>query len=296
MTDNGRLIDGKAVATQLRADIKKEVSQRIEQGRRPGLALVLVGDDPASKVYVNTKRKACDETGIRSRIERLPADTDQATVLAKVNEINQDPEFHGLLVQSPLPNGLDEDEVVCAIDPLKDVDGFHPVNVGYLALGRPKFVPCTPLGVIELLERYGVDPSGKQAVVLGRSHIVGMPMALMLARKAKGANATVTICHSRTKNIEDQTNRADILIAAIGSAGFVKAGMVKQGAVVIDIGMNRVDDPSAKRGYRLVGDVDFQEVRTKASLITPVPGGVGPMTVAMLLKNTLMAEKIQFEG
>jgi methylenetetrahydrofolate dehydrogenase (NADP+) / methenyltetrahydrofolate cyclohydrolase len=285
------IIDGKAVAAAIREEVKVEVAKRAEQGRQPGLALILVGEDPASRVYVNMKEKACEQTGMASLIERMPADTTQADLLAKVREINEDDRYNGLLVQSPLPDGLDEDEVVRAIDPMKDVDGFHPQNVGLLALNQPRFVPCTPLGVMELLERYGIDPSGKHAVVLGRSHLVGMPMSLLLMRKAKGANATVTVCHSRTKNMAEITRQADILIAAIGQAGFVTADMVKEGAVVIDVGINRVDDASKKRGYRLVGDVDYEAVRPKTSAITPVPGGVGPMTVALLLKNTLLAEE-----
>ncbi len=290
------IIDGKAVAGTIREEIRIEVAKRAEQGRQPGLALVLVGDDPASKVYVNMKRKACEQTGMASLIERMPADSSQEDVLAKVREINEDDRYNGLLVQSPLPKGLDEDEVVRAIDPLKDVDGFHPTNVGLLALNQPRFVPCTPLGVLELLDRYGIDPSGKQAVVLGRSHLVGMPMSLLLMRKAKGANATVTVCHSRTQNMAEITRQADILIAAIGQAKFVTADMVKEGAAVIDVGINRIEDASRKSGYRLVGDVDYEAVRPKTSAITPVPGGVGPMTVALLLKNTLLAEELQYEG
>lgn len=290
--DKQKIIDGKQVAAKLRAEVKDEVAQRAHQGRQPGLALILVGDDPASKVYVNMKKKACEETGMRSLIERMPADTTQEDLLAKVREINEDDRYNGLLVQSPLPKGLDEDEVVRAIDPLKDVDGFHPYNVGLLGLNQPRFVPCTPLGVLELLDHYGVDPSGKNAVILGRSHLVGTPMALLLMRKAKGGNATVTVCHSRTIDMADHTRKADILIAAIGQPEFVKGDMVKDDAVVIDVGINRVEDPSAKRGYRLVGDVDYEDVLPRASLITPVPGGVGPMTVALLLKNTLLAEEL----
>ncbi|MCB2210503.1 bifunctional methylenetetrahydrofolate dehydrogenase/methenyltetrahydrofolate cyclohydrolase FolD [bacterium] len=289
-------IDGKAVAAALRQEVADEVAKRAKEGRQPGLALILVGDDPASKVYVNMKKKACEETGMRSLIERMPADTTQDDLLAKVREINADDRYNGLLVQSPLPKGLDEDEVVRAIDPMKDVDGFHPMNMGLLALNQPKFVPCTPLGVMELLERYGVNPQGKHAVVLGRSHLVGTPMAMLLMRKAKGANATVTLCHSRTVDIAEHTRKADILIAAIGQPEFVHGDMVKEGAVVIDVGMNRVEDATKKRGYRLTGDVLYEEVEPRASLITPVPGGVGPMTVALLLKNTLYAEQLAWEG
>ncbi len=291
-----KIIDGKAVAAALRQEVADEVAKRAKDGRQPGLALILVGDDPASKVYVNMKEKACEQTGMRSLIERMPADTTQEDLLAKVREINADDRYNGLLVQSPLPAGLDEDEVVRAIDPMKDVDGFHPMNMGLLALNQPKFVPCTPLGVMELLERYGVDPQGKHAVVLGRSHLVGTPMAMLLMRKAKGANATVTLCHSRTVDIADQTRKADILIAAIGQPEFVTGDMVKEGAVVIDVGMNRVEDATKKRGYRLTGDVNYAEAEPRASLITPVPGGVGPMTVALLLKNTLYAEQLAWES
>lgn len=296
MSDLQNRMDGKSIADAMRAEITAEVGKRAKEGRKPGLAVILVGDDPASSIYVGTKEKACEEAGILSLVERMPADIDQATLLAKVREINEDDRFHGLLVQSPLPSHLDEEEIVRSIDPRKDVDGFHPYNLGLLALNQPRFVACTPLGVMELLERYGVDPSGKHAVVLGRSHIVGTPMALLLQRKANGANATVTICHSRTKDIASYTRQADILIAAIGQAHFVTADMVKEGAVVIDVGINRVDDATKKKGYRVVGDVHFEEVQPKASLITPVPGGVGRMTIALLLKNTLHAEQLIHES
>lgn len=293
MSDRGQIIDGKAVAAAIRKEVAERVAELKKENRTPGLALILVGEDPASKVYVGMKEKACAEIGMRSLIERMPADSTQEEVLAKVDEINNNPDYHGLLVQSPVPKHLDEDEIVYAVDPKKDVDGFHPYNLGRLALNKPTFVACTPTGVIELMNRYDIDPSGKRVVVLGRSHIVGMPMALLLARKAEMANATVTICHSRTKDLPSVTREADILIAAIGVSEFVKADMVKDGAVVIDVGMNRVDDPTKKRGYRLTGDVAFKEVAEKASWITPVPGGVGPMTVALLLKNTIKAEEAQ---
>ncbi|MBZ0266402.1 bifunctional methylenetetrahydrofolate dehydrogenase/methenyltetrahydrofolate cyclohydrolase FolD [bacterium] len=288
------LIDGKSVATDIRQEVKDAVEKRLNAGRQPGLALILVGEDAASKVYVNMKKKACEEVGMRSLIERMPAETTQTELMAKVEEINNNPDYNGLLVQSPLPDGLDEDAVVRAINPMKDVDGFHPQNVGLLTLGQRRFVPCTPLGVFELLERYNVDPSGKHAVVVGRSHLVGMPMALLLSQKARGGNATTTICHSRTKDLGAMTRQADILVAAIGRPEMITADMVKEGAVVIDVGVNRVEDSTKKRGYRLTGDVAFDEVQPKASLITPVPGGVGPMTVALLLKNTLLAEEYQF--
>jgi len=291
VSSSATLIDGKAVAAALFDEIREEVARRARQGRRPGLALILVGEDPGSETYVRMKQKRCEETGILSVIERMPADTAQEALLARVRDFNGDPRFHGLLVQSPLPKGLDESEIVSAIDPEKDVDGFHPVNVGLLALNQPRYVACTPTGIIELLDRYGVEPSGKHAVVVGRSHIVGTPMALLLMRKAEGGNATVTVCHSRTKDLASFTRQADILIAAIGSPEFIKGDMVKEGAVVIDVGMNRVEDASKKKGYRLTGDVQFSEAAKRASLITPVPGGVGPMTVAILLRNTLAAEE-----
>lgn len=292
MKDVNNIMDGKLIADAMREEIRAEVAKRATAGRQPGLAVILVGDDPASSIYVGTKEKACKEAGILSLVQRYPSTITQAELMTKVREINEDPRYHGLLVQSPLPDHLDEEEVVRAIDPMKDVDGFHPYNLGLLALNQPRFVACTPLGVMEMLERYNVDPAGKHAVVLGRSHIVGTPMALLLQRKAKGANATVTICHSRTADIGEHTRSADILIAAIGQAHFVKADMVKEGAVVIDVGINRVEDPTAKKGYRVVGDVDFERVQPKASLITPVPGGVGRMTIALLLKNTLLAEEL----
>ncbi len=295
MSDGINRIDGKALALQIRKEIKTEVAKRTAEGRHPGLAVIIVGEDPASQTYVRTKRKVSEKLGMVSKVEVLPADTDQATLLAKVHEINNDDRYHGLLVQSPLPKGLDEEEIVRAIDPMKDVDGFHPYNIGLLALNQPRFVACTPYGIMHMLERSGVDPSGKDVVVLGRSHIVGMPMSLLLMRKAKGANATVTICHSRTQNLAEVCSRADILIAAIGSPNFVTADMVKDGAVVIDVGINRIDADNEK-GYKIVGDVDFDAVAPKTSMITPVPGGVGPMTIAMLMLSTLKAEELQFEA
>lgn len=292
---SGIVIDGKKLAAEIREEVKTEVERRKNEGRRPGLVVILVGEDPASKVYVKSKEKACEETGILSKMDRLPADTDQATLMAKVREYNEDDRYHGILVQSPLPDGLDEEEVVRAIDPRKDVDGFHPYSAGLLALNQPRFVPCTPMGVIRILERYNVDTNGKYVVVIGRSHIVGTPMSLLLARKAPNANATVTICHSRTKNLADHVRQADIVIAAVGVPELIKGDMIKEGAVVIDVGVNRVDDATRKRGYRLVGDVEFATAAEKASMITPVPGGVGPMTVALLMQNTLLAEQLIHE-
>lgn len=289
MTAN--IIDGKKIAQEIRNKVKKAVEQRAKNGlSTPGLATVLVGENPASQVYVRNKHKACDEVGIRSFGHVLPADASQQEVEAVVKSLNADPEIHGILVQLPLPKHLDEEAVLAAIDLNKDVDGFSPVNIGRLAQkGRePVFVPCTPAGCMVLLESTGINLSGANAVVLGRSNIVGMPVALLLVK----ANATVTIVHSRTKDIEAVCRQADVLIAAIGQPEMVKADWVKPGAVVIDVGINRIGDPTAKRGSRLVGDVDFASVSEVASAITPVPGGVGPMTIALLMKNTLHAAEL----
>ncbi len=289
---SAKIIDGKAVAARIRQEIKQKVEERLARGLpRPGLATVLVGDDPASHTYVRMKQKACAEVGIESFGYKLPADASQEEVEALVEKLNADPKVHGILVQLPLPKHLDEERVLSKISIEKDVDGFHPINIGRLAQkGRePLFVPCTPAGVMVLLEEAGVNLEGANAVVLGRSNIVGMPMALLLVR----ANATVTICHSRTRDIPAHTREADVIIAAVGRPHMVKADWVKPGAVVIDVGVNRVDDPTAKKGYRLVGDVDFDAVKEVAGAITPVPGGVGPMTIAMLLQNTLRAAELQ---
>ncbi len=286
-----KIIDGKAIAERIRAQIAAEVQQRVENGLpRPGLATVLVGDNPASQIYVRMKHKACEQVGIRSFGRVLPADATQDEVEAVVEELNADPAVHGILVQLPLPAGLDEEKVLGRIRLEKDVDGFHPLNIGRLAQkGRePLFVPCTPAGIMVLLEEAGVTLEGARAVVLGRSNIVGMPVSLLLLRR----NATVTVCHSRTRDLPAVTREADVLIAAVGRAEMVRGDWVKPGAVVIDVGVNRVEDPTAKKGYRLVGDVAFDEVKEVAAAITPVPGGVGPMTIAMLLKNTLRAAKL----
>lgn len=288
------LIDGKEIAQRLRAELVDEVNRWVAAGRpRPGLATVLVGDNPASQVYVRMKQKACEQVGIESFGFTLPATASQTNVEALVHELNADPRVHGILVQLPLPAGLDEEHVLNAISLEKDVDGFHPLNIGRLAQkGRePLFVPCTPAGVMYLLEQAGVQFEGANAVVLGRSNIVGMPAALLLVRR----NATVTVCHSRTRNLPEVVRSADILIAAAGRPEMVRGEWVKPGAVVIDVGVNRVEDPAAKKGYRLVGDVAFDEVRQVASAITPVPGGVGPMTIAMLLKNTMRAARLSAE-
>lgn len=286
-----RIIDGKAVAEQVRAQVAEGVKALLDAGKqRPGLATVLVGENPASKVYVRMKHRACEEVGIESSGHVLPDDATQEEVESLVAELNADPKVHGILVQLPLPSGLDEERVLQAIKIEKDVDGFHPLNIGRLAQkGRdPLFVSATPAGIMHLLEMELPTLDGANAVVLGRSNIVGMPVALLLVK----ANATVTICHSRTKNLPEVIKRADVLVAAVGRAQMVRGSWVKPGAVVIDVGTNRVEDPTKKRGYRLVGDVAFDEVKEVASAITPVPKGVGPMTIAMLLKNTLRAAKL----
>ena len=287
-----QIIDGKVIAEKVRADVATEVAKMVEAGKQPpGLATVLVGENPASQVYVSMKQKACKELGIQSFGNVLPADISQEELEGVVKKLNADPKVNGILVQLPLPGGLDEERVLNAISIEKDVDGFHPINIGRLAQkGRePLFVPCTPDGCIYLLDQVGVKLDGCNAVVLGRSNIVGMPVALLLVRR----NATVTICHSRTKNLPDVVRSADVLIAAVGRAEMVRGDWVKPGAIVIDVGINRIDDPTHPKGSRLVGDVHFDEVKEVAGAITPVPGGVGPMTIAMLLQNTVRACKIQ---
>ena len=291
------LIDGVAIAKQVRARVAEDAAALKAKGVTPGLTVVLVGDDPASAVYVSSKEKACKEAGMNGATIRLAADTPEAELLAVIDRLNADEAVHGILVQMPVPKHIDAQKVIRRIDPLKDVDGFHPINAGKVLIGDADgFAPCTPAGVQVMLTESGVDTSGLEAVILGRSNIVGKPMAALLIQAGKGANCTVTICHSRTKDLAAHTRRADILIAAIGKAEMVTADMVKPGAVVIDVGINRVDDPSAKRGYRIVGDVKFDEVREVASKITPVPGGVGPMTIAMLLANTVRAARLRLEG
>lgn len=288
-----KIIDGNQVAADIRAELAEKVRQMKAQGKQtPGLAVVMVGEDPASLSYVRGKDRAAQEVGIYSRPIPLPESTSEEELLKLVGELNSDPQIHGILVQLPLPKHIDENKVLLAIDPKKDVDGFHPVNVGKLLIGEPDFMPCTPHGVQELLVRSGNSPEGKHVVVCGRSNIVGKPVAAILMQKAPGANATVTICHTGTKDMARITQQADILIAAMGRAGAITANMVKEGVVVIDVGVNRVEDATKKAGYRLVGDVDFEAVKEKASAITPVPGGVGPMTIAMLLTNTVRAAEI----
>jgi len=284
------LIDGKAIAAQIYDEIQAEVAELNEKhGVTPGLATVLVGENPASQSYVRSKQRTCTKVGFNSIGENLPEDTSQEEVEGLVKKLNADPSIHGILVQLPLPRHLDEERILSAISLEKDVDGFHPLNIGRLSMkGRkPLFVPCTPAGCIELLVRSGVEIEGKEAVVLGRSNIVGLPVSMLLLHR----NATITICHSRTQNLPGVCRRADILIAAVGRPRMVKADWVKPGAAVIDVGVNRVDDPTAKRGYRLVGDVDFDDVNEVAGYLTPVPGGVGPMTIAMLMWNTLAGAK-----
>lgn len=282
------IINGKAIAADIRNDIKQGVDELIKAGRRPPyLAVVLVGDDPASASYVQGKQKAAHEVGIQSDTRTYPDSITQADLVNVVHRLNDDSEVDGILVQLPLPDHIEYQRVIEAINPDKDVDCFHPENVGKLMLGLPGFKPATPAGIVELIKRSGIDIAGKRVVIIGRSNIVGKPLASLLIQK--GVDATVTVCHSRTQNLPDITRRADILVAALGRAEFVTADMVKKGAAVIDVGINRVDDATRERGYRLVGDVKFDEVAEKASFITPVPGGVGPMTIALMLQNTLVA-------
>ena len=285
-----QLISGTAVAEKVLEECRRDIAELVAAGRRPGLAVVLVGDDPASRAYVRSKDKKCRELGLHSVKLELPATTSQDELLAHVRALNEDPAIHGILVQSPPPAHIDEAAIVRAIDPAKDVDGFHPVNVAKLALEDPSgFVPCTPLGCQRLLIDAGIETKGAEVVVLGRSMIVGKPMALLLMAKGPGGDATVTVAHSRTRDLAAITRRADILIAAIGRPEFVRAEHVKEGAVVIDVGINRVEAPGTDKGYKLVGDVAFDEVAPKCRAITPVPGGVGPMTIAMLMANTVKA-------
>ncbi|HET8713998.1 MAG TPA: bifunctional methylenetetrahydrofolate dehydrogenase/methenyltetrahydrofolate cyclohydrolase FolD [Gemmatimonadales bacterium] len=287
-----RLIDGNAIGAEMRAELAGEIAALKKKGITPGLAVVLVGDNPASQVYVRMKGKACEDAGIYHETINLPKDTSEADLMGLLERLNANPKIHGILVQLPLPKQIDTNRALHRIDPRKDVDGFHPENVGKVAVGDPSgFRPATPYGVQQLLIRSGVETKGAHAVVVGRSNIVGRPMASLLLHDAPGGNATVTVCHSRTRHIEQHTRQADILIVAIGKPEFVTGDMVKPGAVVIDVGVNRVDDPSRKQGYRLVGDVKFDEAKQIASAITPVPGGVGPMTITMLLFNTVQAAK-----
>jgi methylenetetrahydrofolate dehydrogenase (NADP+) / methenyltetrahydrofolate cyclohydrolase len=289
---SAKLIDGNAVGKEMRAELALEIAGLKRRGITPGLAVVLVGDNAASQVYVRMKGKACDEAGLYHETIKLPKETSEAELLALVERLNADPKVHGILVQLPLPAQIDSRRVLHRVDPRKDVDGFHPENVGKVSVGDPTgFRPATPYGVQQLLLRSQVDTTGAHAVVVGRSNIVGRPMAALLLQDGPGGNATVTVCHSRTRNIGDVTRQADILIVAIGKPEFVTGDMIKPGAVVIDVGVNRVDDPTRKQGYRLVGDVLLAQAKHVASAITPVPGGVGPMTITMLLHNTVQAAR-----
>ncbi len=278
------IIDGKATSAAVREEINRDVAEFVNNNKKtPGLAVVIVGENPASQVYVRNKHKACSEVGIYSQVHELPADTTESELLNLIDKLNADKNINGILVQLPLPKHLDEEKVLLRINPEKDVDAFHPVNVGKIMIGNFSFLPCTPAGVMELLKHYGISPAGKHCVIIGRSNIVGKPQAMLMLKE----NATVTICHSRTQNLSEITRQADILVAAVGKANFVTSDMVKDGAVVIDVGINRLENG------KLCGDVNFAEVEPKASHITPVPGGVGPMTITMLLKNTLTAAKEQ---
>ncbi|MED5435377.1 MAG: bifunctional methylenetetrahydrofolate dehydrogenase/methenyltetrahydrofolate cyclohydrolase FolD [SAR324 cluster bacterium] len=283
------LISGKVISASINEELRKEVDQLKTNGIEPSLAVVLVGEDPASEVYVRNKKRTCGEIGIRSIGHDLPASTTQEELEKLIQNLNDDPAVHGILCQFPLPEKLNETRVILTISPDKDVDGLHPLNAGLIAMGQPKFISCTPYGVLQMLKRSGISTSGKNAVVLGRSNLVGRPIATLLS--SKGWDATVTVCHSRTANLAEVTSQADIMVAAIGIPEFVKADMVKPGAVVIDVGINRIDDPSKASGSRMVGDVAFKQVEEKASFITPVPGGVGPMTIAMLMANTVNAAR-----
>ena len=286
------LLDGKKTAADIKEEIALEVSRLVQNDKRkPHLAAIIVGDDGASITYVNAKVKACERVGFESTLIRLPKETTEKQLLNEIEILNVDNDIDGFIVQLPLPDHIDEQKIIMAVDPDKDVDGFHPTNVGKMALNLPTFISATPFGILELLDRYAVETSGKHVVVIGRSHIVGSPMSILLSQKRKVGNATVTITHSRTKNLKEITLQADIIIAALGIPEFLKADMIKDGVTVIDVGITRVADTSKKNGYRLIGDVDFDEVSKKSSFITPVPGGVGPMTIAMLLKNTLLSFK-----
>ena len=287
-----KIIDGKSIGIEIREEVKNEVQHLSAKGKKPGLAVILVGEHPASQVYVKMKARACEEAGIHSVTDRISADISEGFLLEKIDNYNKDPKYHGLLVQLPLPDHINEQKIIEAVAPQKDVDCFHPYNVGRLMIGMPIFEPATPAGIVELLWRSDIDTKGKHIVILGRSNIVGKPLSMMLMQKKEGANAIVTVVHTGTQDISTFSREADILIAAMGKPEMVRADMVKEGVVVIDVGVNRVEAQNEK-GYRLVGDVAFAEVEPKASAITPVPGGVGPMTIAMLLKNTIKAFKFQ---
>ncbi|WP_373016899.1 bifunctional methylenetetrahydrofolate dehydrogenase/methenyltetrahydrofolate cyclohydrolase FolD [Muriicola sp.] len=286
------ILDGKKISNQIKDEIALEVSEMKQRGEKvPHLAAVLVGNDGASLTYVGSKVRSCKRIGFESTLKHLPEETTEEELLQLVRDLNEDPEIDGYIVQLPLPKHIDEEKVLMAVHPDKDVDGFHPTNFGKMALDMETFISATPYGIMELLRRYKVDTEGKHAVVIGRSHIVGRPISILMSQKGKAANATVTLCHSRTKNIKELTLQADIVVSALGVPHFLKADMVKPGAVIIDVGITRVEDATKEKGYYITGDVDYEKVKEKASYITPVPGGVGPMTIAMLLKNTLLARE-----
>jgi methylenetetrahydrofolate dehydrogenase (NADP+)/methenyltetrahydrofolate cyclohydrolase len=293
-----QILDGKATSKAIREEIAQEVSRWVSEHneRPPHLAAILVGNDGASETYVNNKVKACEKCGYTSSLYRFDADVKEGTLLAAIDKLNKDPEVDGFIVQLPLPKHINEEKITLAIDPDKDIDGFHPVNIGRMTLGLDAYLPATPQGIITLLERYQIETSGKHAVVIGRSNIVGKPMSILLSRNDYPGNCTVTMCHSRTTNLEELCQQADIIVAALGRPAFVKADMIKPGAVLIDVGITRVEDASRPRGYRIVGDVDFESCTEKASYISPVPGGVGPMTVCSLLLNTLQAYEAKHLG
>lgn len=284
-----KLISGPAVAEEIYGELRERIAKLKSEGTMPGLAVILVGDDPASQVYVRNKGRKCEELGMHSETIVLPRETTEAELLARIDVLNKDPSIHGFLVQLPLPGHIDEDKVIEAIDPSKDVDGFHPVNVGRMLIGKPGFLPATPAGVQQMLVRSGIETAGKHVVVVGRSNIVGKPMAALMMQRGAGADSTVTVVHSKTSNLAEITRTADILVVGIGKPRYITADMVKDGAVVIDVGTNRIEDPSAPKGSRLVGDVDFENVKDKTAAITPVPGGVGPMTICMLMVNAVVA-------
>ena len=284
------ILDGKKVSNDIKNEIAQEVSLMKERGEKvPHLAAVLVGDNGASLTYVNSKVKSCERIGFDSTLVKLPADITEADLLSKIDELNNNIDIDGFIVQLPLPKHIDEEKILLAVHPDKDVDGFHPTNFGKMALDMPSFIPATPFGIMELLERYKVETSGKHTVVVGRSHIVGRPISILMSQKGTPGDSTVTLTHSRTKNLSEITKSADIIVSALGVPNFLKGDMVKDGVVVIDVGITRVKDESLPKGYKIVGDVDYEQVAPKSSFITPVPGGVGPMTIAMLLKNTLLA-------
>ncbi|MBL31434.1 MAG: bifunctional methylenetetrahydrofolate dehydrogenase/methenyltetrahydrofolate cyclohydrolase FolD [Flavobacteriales bacterium] len=286
------LLDGKALFQKIKLDLSNEVQRLLDENKKaPHLAAILVGDDPASDTYVNAKMKACREIGFESSVFRYPNDVSQNTLLDKIFEINDDDNIDGLIVQLPLPHHIDENDITHSISHKKDVDGFHPVNIGRMVLGLPTFLPATPFGIVSLLDEYNIETSGKKCLVLGRSHIVGTPISILLSRNTRLGNATVTLAHSRTKNLDKLTMEADIIIVAIGSPNFLKSSMIKKNTIIIDVGIHRIESTQTKSGYKLVGDVDFNDVQNYVSHITPVPGGVGPMTIASLLKNTLYSAK-----